>query len=338
MHALVYRRYGAPEVIEPTTLPEPVARPREVVVRVHATAVNSGDQRLRAADFPPGMGLLGRLAAGLFRPRNPVLGADLAGVVESVGGEVTELAPGDRVVGMTGMRMGAHAELCAVSMDHCLVRVADAVPLDHAVSAMFGGQTALTFLEAKAQIQPGERVLVIGASGAVGSACVQVGRLLGARVTAVCSARNAALVRDLGAERVVDYTTTERDQWGEPWDVVLDTVGALSVRACRRLATPRGRIGLIAAGLPQMGLVPWVALTSGQRLLVGPSAESPTYAQRLLDWLQDGEWTPVIDARLPWAEGSAAHARVASGRKRGTVLLSFVDADGAKESVTARSA
>ncbi len=321
MRALVYRRYGGPDVIRTETLPDPVAGPREVVVRVQVAAVNSGDDRLRAAQFPPGMGLLGRLAAGILRPRSPVLGADLAGVVESVGPGVREFSPGDRVVGMTGMRMGGHAELCAVSVDHCLVRVPDAIALDSALSTMFGGLTALTFLGAKARLKRGERVLVYGASGAVGSACVQVARLWGARVTAVCSGRNAELVRALGAERVIDYRTTEVGEIEGRWDVVLDTVGSLPVGTLRRLATARGRIGLIAAGLPQMGLVPWVALTSRQRLLVGPADESPGYTRQLLGWLGDGSWTPVIDSRFALAEGPAAHGRVSSGRKRGSVLL-----------------
>lgn len=326
MNALVYRRYGSPDVIETATLADPTPRPGQVVVRVHVSAVNSGDARLRAADFPPGMQLLGRLAMGPLRPRTRVLGADLAGVVESVGRGVSTFAVGDRVVGMTGMSMGGHAERCAVQADHCLTHVPDAVPLDEAVSTVFGGTTALTFLEGKAALQPGERVLVNGASGAVGTACVQVARQLGASVTGVCSERNAALVRSLGADQIIDYTTTDLERVQERWDVVVDTIGRTPVATWRRLATPRGRIGLIAAGLPQMALAPWVAMTSRQRLLVGVATESPAYVDRLMGWLADGSWQPVIDARYPWTEGAEAHRRVSSGRKCGSVLLMFQDA------------
>ncbi|MCB9698549.1 MAG: alcohol dehydrogenase catalytic domain-containing protein [Alphaproteobacteria bacterium] len=207
MRALVHDQYGPPDVITVGVVADPVPGPREVVVQQRATAVNSGDARLRQRDFPDGMALLGRLVAGWSRPRNRVLGVDVAGVVVACGSAVTELAVGDRVVGMTGMRMGAHAERCVVSVDHCLVRLPDTVSFEDAATLPFGGNTALTYLEAKLAVRPGERVLVIGASGAVGVALVQVARLLGARVTGVCSAASAERVLGLGAERVIAYVS-----------------------------------------------------------------------------------------------------------------------------------
>lgn len=327
MRALVYERFGGPEVITIAERPEREPGRRELVVRVLATAVNSGDARLRAADFPPGMGLLGRLFAGLSGPRQPVLGADVVGVVERVGASVTEFSTGDRVAAMTGMRMGAHAERCVLSADHCTVAVPDGVTAPDALSTIFGGTTALTYLEAKARVQPGERVLVLGASGAVGAATVQVARLLGARVTGVCSGRNAELVRSLGAEEVIDYTQVDVFAGDRRWDVVIDSVGVGTVRQLRQVATPRGRIGLVAAGLPAMLMAPWVGLTSDQRLLVGVADESPVYVTRLLTWLEEGRWTPVIDSTYPWEQGAAAHARVDSRRKRGSVILRFGTGD-----------
>ncbi|MEO0601493.1 MAG: NAD(P)-dependent alcohol dehydrogenase [Myxococcota bacterium] len=323
MNALVVPKYGAPDVVEVRSLPEPSPRRGEIVVRVAATTVNSGDARLRSADFPPGMALLGRLMFGWTGPRSPVLGAELAGVVERVGPGVTTFAVGDRVLAMTGFRMGAHAERCVIAADHCTVRLPDTVPFDVAVTLPFGGTTALTYLRDKARLQSSERILVIGASGAVGAACVQVARLLGARVTGVCSGRNADLVRTLGAERVIDYTTTDPFATDEHWDVVIDTVGRATARQCRALATPTGRIGLVASGLPTLLLAPWVNLTSRQRVLVGPADESPAHVAQLVEWLEQGSWKPVIDGRFGMADAAEAYARVDSQRKVGSVVLTL---------------
>lgn len=323
MNALVVSKYGTPEVVEIASMDDPTPGPGELLVRVAATTVSSGDARIRAARFPPGMALLGRLMFGWSKPRRPVLGVELAGVVETVGRDVTAFAVGDRIVAMTGDRMGAHAECCVIDADHCVVKLPDSVSVEDAVALPFGGTTALTFLKDRANVQPGERVLVIGASGAVGAACVQVARLLGARVTGVCSGANAALVRSLGAERVIDYRTTDPFALGEQWDVVVDTIGKATVRQCRSLATPTGRVALVVAGLPQMLAAAAASLTGRQRMLVGPADESPEHLAQLVAWLEQDAWTPVVDRRVPWRQGAAAHARVDSMRKVGSVILTF---------------
>jgi NADPH:quinone reductase-like Zn-dependent oxidoreductase len=251
-----------------------------------------------------------------------VLGVSVAGVVVETGSDVTEISRGDRVVGMTGSAMGAHAELCALSADHCLVRLSDAVGFEDAAALPFGGTTALTFLEAKLALQPAERLLVIGASGAVGAAAVQVGRLLGARVTGVCSAGNASVVTRLGAERVIDYRSSDVFESGERWDVVLDTVGLAPLSALRRVTAPHGRIGLVVAGVPQMLAGLCLNLSSRVRYRFGPASEDPQYLSRLLQWVDAGAYAPLIDRVLPWERGAEAHARVDSGHKRGSVILS----------------
>jgi NADPH:quinone reductase-like Zn-dependent oxidoreductase len=323
MRALVYDRYGSADVVSVGTVDDPVPGPRDVVLQQRATAVNSGDARLRKADFPDGFGLLGRLAVGWSRPRRRVLGVDVAGVVTEVGSKVTEFAPGDRVVGQTGTRMGAHAERVCVSVDHCLVRLPDAVPFEEAAALPFGGCTALTFLDARLKVQRGERVLVVGASGSVGVASVQVARQLGAHVTGVCSGANEPLVRSLGAEHVIDYTRDDLSTITERWDVVVDTVGHHPVASVRRLATPRGRVGLVAGGIPQMLAGVWANLTSRQHVAFGPADENPAYVERLVGWVAAGEYVPVIHSRHPWEHGAEAHALVDSHHKRGSVVLTF---------------
>lgn len=321
MNALVAPRYGDPDVVELRAIAEPELGPREVVVEVRATTVNSGDARLRAARFPDGMAWLGRVMFGWSAPKRQVLGAELAGVVTAVGTKVSEYVAGDRVLAMTGMRMGAHAERCAVDVDHCVVPLPATVGFVEAVTLPFGGTTALTYLADRAALRSGERVLVIGASGAVGAACVQVARLLGAEVTGVCSGANAGLVRSLGAKDVVDYTRTDLGTLGDRWDVVIDTVGQAKVKHLCGLAASRGRVGLVSAGLPQMLVGAWRNLSTRQRVLFGPAAESPANLSRLVGWLEEGSWRPVIDDRLPLARGAEAHARVDSMRKVGSLVL-----------------
>lgn len=323
MRALVCDRYGPPDVVQLAEVEEPVPGPREVVVQLQAATVNSGDARIRAARFPDGMATLGRLALGWSRPRQRVLGVDVAGIVTATGAEVTGFAVGDRVLGMTGMKMGAHAERCTLSAEHCLVPLPDNVPFEDAVTLPFGGNTALTFLEDRIALQPGERLLVIGASGAVGAACVQIGHLLGAKATGVCSGANAALVTRLGAERVIDYTTEDVFGTDARWDVVIDTIGEAPVSAVCRLAAPGGRIGLVASGLPQMLAGLWIGLTSRKRVVFGPADEKSAHLARLVGWLAAGDYAPVIDTCLPWEQGAEAHARVDSGHKRGSLVLTF---------------
>ncbi len=202
MKAAVVERYGPPEVVSVVDLPDPVAGKGQVLVRVHAATLNSGDARIRGARFPPGFAVPARLALGLRRPRRPVLGVAYSGVVEAVGPGVSGVTVGDEVCGMTGARMGAHAELAAVRADRVCPKPA-AVDHEQAAAILFGGSTARHFLHDL--VGPGKRVLVNGASGAVGSAAVQLARLEGAHVTGVCSDRNADLVRSLGADEVLDH-------------------------------------------------------------------------------------------------------------------------------------
>lgn len=319
MRAAVVRRYGGPEVVRVVDVPDPVPRTGEVLVRVAATTVNSGDARIRGARFPKGFGGLGRLALGLRGPRRVVLGVAFSGTVEAIGtdpssdADASALAVGDRVCGMTGMRMGAHAELVAVPVTK-LVRVPDAVSLDDAAGVLFGGTTALYYLRDRAEVRPGERVLVIGASGAVGTNAVQLAKHLGAEVTAVASARNATLLAELGADRVVDYRATPVETLGERFDVVLDAVGLLSPATGRPLLAEGGRLLLAVATLGQ-------TITARGQVKAGSSAERPEDFATLLGFVADGRLRVVLEPALPLERIAEAHARVDSGRKVGNLVV-----------------
>ena len=310
MRAAVVDRYGPPEAVRLTDVPDPVPRASEVLVRVVATAVTAGDARIRAARFPRGFAVPGRLALGLRGPRRPILGGVFSGVVEAVGARVTGLAPGDEVCGMTGARMGAHAELVAVPAQRAVSKPAELTHED-AAGVLFGGTTALHYLRDKAHLARGRSVLVNGASGAVGTNAVQLAKHLGATVTAVCSGRNADLVRGLGADAVVDHTRTPLNG---RYDVVLDAVGTLSTASGRRLLTDDGVLLLAVASLGE------TVLARG-RVKAGPAPERAADFRYLLERVAKGELTVVVEDVLGLDAIVDAHRRVDSGRKVGNLVV-----------------
>lgn len=311
MKAAVVERYGPPEVVSVRDVPDPVAGRGQVLVRVHATAVTSGDARIRGRHFPPGFALPARLAIGWRGPRRSVLGVVYSGVVEAVGAGVTGVAVGDEVCGMTGARMGAHAELVAVRADRLCAKPAG-VDHEQAAAILFGGSTARHFLGDL--VGPGKRVLVNGASGAVGSAAVQLAHLAGAHVTGTCSDRNADLVRSLGAEEVVDHARQRVAELPERYDVVLDTVGNLDRRSGRRLLATGGVLVLAAAGLVD------TVLARGN-VRAGVSSEDPESFSWWLERIAAGEVRAVVDRTLPLSGIVEAHRIVDSGRKVGNLVV-----------------
>ncbi|GAA1971013.1 NAD(P)-dependent alcohol dehydrogenase [Isoptericola halotolerans] len=313
MRAAIVQRYGPPDVVTVRDVPTPVPGRGEVLVRVHAAAVTSADARLRGARFPAGFGPLARLAVGLRGPRRPILGGVYSGVVEQVGAEVTDLSPGDRVAGMTGTRLGTHAELVAVPSARAVALPAGVTDEDGA-AVLFGGTTAWHYLRRRATVAPGSRVLVTGAAGAVGTSAVQIARHLGATVTAMTSTPNLDLVARLGADHVIDRTTTAPVDVAGRFDVVVDTVGALNLRTGRRLIAPDGVLLLIAASLGQ-------TLASVGRVRSGPAPEKPADVAELLRLVADGVLSPVVTAVVGLDELAAAHARIDAGHKVGNIVL-----------------
>lgn len=320
MKAIVCPRYGGPEVLEFRDVPMPEPKADEVRIKVTATSVTSGDSRMRAARFPPGLGLIARPFLGFRGPRQPILGTELAGIVDAVGAGVTRYRPGDAVMAFPGGKMGCHAEYRCVAETGPIALKPEGLSFANAATLCFGGSTALHFLEVAA-VAPGDRVLVIGASGAVGSALVQLARHRGAHVTAVCSARNADLVRGLGAEAVIDYATT--DFLGDPgaYDVIFETVGSITTRDALPLLRPHGRFVAIAAGLPDMLAMIGAPGRGGRRVIAGPATEKPEYVRQLADLTVSGVLRPVVDGTYASDAIAAAHAYVDTGRKRGSVAV-----------------
>jgi NADPH:quinone reductase-like Zn-dependent oxidoreductase len=313
MRAAIAERYGGPEVVQVVEVPRPQPKAGDVLVQVKAAAVTSGDARIRGANFPPGFGPLARLALGITRPRRPVLGGAFSGVVEEIGSAVTGFEPGDEVCGMSGTKMGAHAEYLVVDAKR-LVRKPPGVSHEQAAGVLFGGTTALHFVRERASIGPGTTVLVNGASGAVGTNAVQLARHFGATVTGVSSAANAALVRELGAADVIDHTSVDLASIDERFDVVVDTVGNLSIGSGRRLLADGGVLLLVVAGL-------WDTIRARGNVRAGPSKERAADFELLLQLVAGGELQVVVDRVYDLDQIVDAHRHVDTGHKVGNVIV-----------------
>lgn len=315
MKAIVYTQYGEPGVLQLTEVEKPLPKDNEILLRVKATAVNSGDWRLRKAD-PFGV----RLFFGLMKPKRNILGSVFSGEVESVGKEVTRFKAGDKVFGHTDMRFGAYAEYMVLPETGSLALKPEGLTHTEAAVIPFGGAAAYHFIK-KAAIKPGQKVLVYGASGAVGSAAVQLAKYFGARVTGVCSTANVDLVKSLGADSVIDYTQEDFTENGEVYDVIMDTVNKAPFSRSLKAMKSDGLLILSAAGMAEMLKGLWTSMTSGRKVLIGVithTAEDISFLKMLAEM---GKLKPVIDRTFTLEEMAAAHAYVEKGHKRGNVAI-----------------
>ena len=322
MKAFVYERYGPPEVLELKVVEKPVPKDDEVLIKIHAATVTSGDWRVRSLHVPAGFGLMVRLALGITKPRQPILGSELAGVVESVGKNVSRFKIGDPVFAFSDTRMGCHAEYNCMPQDGAVVLKPPSLRYEEAAALSFGGTTALDFLR-RGKLQRGEGVLVNGASGGVGTAVVQLARHLGAQVTGVCSSTNMEWVKSLGASRVIDYTQEDFTKNGETYDVIVDTVGTAPFARCKASLKDKGRLLLVLAGLPQMLQAPWVSMFSNKKVIAGPVSVKPEDLRFLAELAEAGEFKPVMDRRYPFEQLVEAHRYVDTGRKKGNVVITM---------------
>ena len=322
MKAMVYERYGPPEVLQLKEVEKPVPKDNEVLIKIHATTVTSGDCRVRSLNVPAGFGLIMRLIFGFSKPKQPILGTELAGVIESVGKDACKFKVGDPVFAFGDAAMGCYAEYKCMPQDGAVALKPPNLTFDEAAALSFGEVTALDFLK-RAKLQRGEKVLINGASGGVGSAAVQLARHFGAEITAVCSSANVDLVKSLGASHVIDYTKVDFANNGETYDVIVDTVGTAPYSRSKASLKRGGRLLMVLAGLPDMLQAPWVALTSDKKVIAGPVATRPEDLRFLAGLAEAGEFKPVIDRRYPFEQIAQAHRYVDTGRKKGNVIITL---------------
>jgi NADPH:quinone reductase-like Zn-dependent oxidoreductase len=322
MRAAVCRAYGSPDVVRIEEVARPEPKSNEVLIRIRATTVSSGDWRVRSLTVPKGMGLMVRAVFGFTRPRNPIFGTELAGEIEAVGPSVTMFKAGDAVVGYPTFPNGCHAEYRTMRESDRIVAKPARLSYEEAAAMCFGGATALDFLRDRAKLQAGEDLLVVGASGTLGSAAVQLAKYFGARVTGVCSTANVELVRSIGADRVIDYTREDYRSGGTAYNVIFDAVGGASFQTHETLLKPNGRLLLLAAGLPDM-LSAIGGKRDGKRVFAGPAKERLEHLTFLGNLVEAGAYRPVIDQVFPFDRIAHAHARVETGRKRGSVVVTI---------------
>lgn len=315
MPAVVYEQYGAPDVLHLKQVSKPTPKPNEVLIKIHATTVTSGDWRLRAGDP-----YVIRLIFGFFKPGNPILGHELAGVVEAVGENVTKFKVGDRVFGSTGFGSGTYAEYICMKETGGLSVMPNNINFDQAAAVPVGALTALHFLK-QVDIKPGKKVLIYGASGSVGSFAVQIAKYFGAHVTAVCSTGNIQMVKDLGADAVIDYTKTDIFQSGQQYDVVFDCVDKMSLSASLKLVAKGGAFVSVGANPVLFANQFFNGLLGRPKVLTGTSKDSATDMALIKDLIEQGHITPAIDRTYPLAEIPQAHAYVQQGHKKGNVVI-----------------
>lgn len=315
MRAIVNIEYGAADVLKLKEIEKPIPKENELLIRILATAVNSADWRMRQAD-PWAI----RLFWGLTKPRKHILGGVLSGKIEAVGANVNKFKVGDEVFGSTGVGFGAYAEYKCLPEDAILSIKPDNISHSEASAVPFGGTTAMHFLR-KAAIKPGQKVLVYGASGAIGTATVQLAKYFGAEVTGVCSSSNFEMVKSIGADKVIDYNKEDFTKNGETYDVIFESVNKLSFGDSIKSVKKNGILILSAAGFSQMLMGAWTSMTSSRKIITGVTKQRTEDIIFLKTLIEKGNYKPTIDRSFSLEQMVNAHQYVEQGHKKGNVTI-----------------
>ena len=321
MKAIVYAQYEPPDVLHLEEVEKPTPKDNEVLIKIHATTVTSGDCRLRKAD-PFAV----RFFNGLTKPKKvTILGNELSGDIEALGKDVTQFKNGDQVFGQAGIKLGANAEYICLPEDGALALKPTNMTYEEAAAIPFGSNTALHFLK-KGNIQSGHNLLIYGASGSLGTAAVQLAKYFGADVTGICSTTNLELVKSLGADKVIDYTTEDFTKSGFTYDIIFDTVGKSPFSGCVKLLKPNG----IYLRAVHMSLAPivqglWTTNTSGKKVIGGIATERKENLLFLKQLIEAGTLKQVIDKCYPFEQAAEAHRYVDKGHKKGNVVLTVAE-------------
>ena len=320
MKAFVCTKYGPPEVLELKEVEKPAPRDHEVLVKVSATTVTAGDARVRSFTVPRSFWLPARLTLGLSKPKKAILGMVVAGEIESVGKAVTHVKKGDQICAYDLTRLSAYAEYACVPETCAMAFKPSNITYEEAAAIPFGGITALYFLK-QGKIHSGQHVLIYGASGSVGTFAVQLAKYFGAEVTGVCSTTNVALVKSLGADKVIDYTQEDFTRSGETYDIIFDTVGKSSLSGCLRALKQEGVYLQAVAGPAQLVQMRWASMRSGKTLIGGTAPLKTEDLRYLTELVEAGKIKPVIDRSYPLEQMVEAHRYVDQGYKKGNVVI-----------------
>ena len=325
MQAIVHTKYGPPDELQLMEVEKPVPGNNEVLIKIHATTVTTTDCNARNFTFvPESFMFFARLMFGFKKPRINILGIDLAGEIEAIGKNVKLFKAGDQVFGSPGTKFGGHAEYCCVPENGALaIKPAD-LSWEKAASVSLAGNTALFFIRDLAKIQAGQKILIHGASGAIGTFAVQLAKYYGAEVTGVCSASNAGMVKSLGADKVIDYTKEDFTKSDKRYDFVFDVVGKTTFSQCKGILKPKGIYLENMMEIKDFLKVLWTSITGGKKIKGGVSAERAENLNFFVELIDSGKLKPVIDKVYPLEKTAEAFRYVEQGHKKGNVIISII--------------
>ena len=323
MKAIVYTKYGPPEVLQLKEVEKPIPRDNEVLVKINATSVTAADVIDRSFNFPSYLWLFARMSLGLTKPKNPIPGFELAGEIESVGKNVKLYKKGDNVFASTfEFGFGCYAEYKCLNEKGTLARKPINMTFQEAATVPLGGLTALSFLRDRAHIQRGQSILINGASGSVGTYAVQLAKYYGAEVTGVCSTSNLEMVKSLGSDKVIDYKIEDFTNSGETYDVIFDAVNKSSFSYCKNSLKKRG---IYLATFPTVVFLfqmLWTSVIGNKKVISGEASEKAEDLNFLKDLIEEGKIKAVIDRSYPLEQIEEAHSYVEQGHKKGNVGIS----------------
>lgn len=323
MKAIVYQKYGPPDVLKLKEVAKPAPKDNEVLIRIFATTVTSADSRLRSLTVPLGFGIVMRLVFGINGPRKKILGQELAGEIESIGKNVKLFNVGEQVFGSSD-NMACYAEYVRVPENGAIVSKPLNMTYEEAASVPFGALSALVYLRDFGKIKNGQKVLINGASGCLGTHAVQLAKYFGAEVTGVCSTANLELVKSLGADKTIDYTKENFTKNGETYDIIFDTVDKISFSSSKNSLKQNGRLLLAVAGLPLYFQMLWRSMfggKTGKKIVAGPANFTKKDLSFIKELIEAGNIKSVIDRQYPLEQIAEAHRYVDKGHKKGNVVI-----------------
>lgn len=321
MKAIITTAYGTPEVFKLNTIPKPKAKPNEVLVKIYASSVTKADTMMRT-----GKPYIGRLMIGLTKPKNPIWGTGFSGVIEALGSNVTKFKVGDKVFGENIENMGTYAEYVTVPEDGIIAPLPETLSFEEAAGMCDGGITSLNFLTNLGNIKPGQKVLINGASGSLGTAAVQIAKHFGAEVTGVCSTKNVKMVKELGADYVIDYNKYDFTLNNNMYHLIYDTVGVRSFHECRAALTENGIYASPVLGVTLLGNMLVSSIFGKKKAKFSatgalPKKETKRLLQKLLEIINAGNLKGILDRSYPLEQLAKAHEYVDTGHKKGNVVL-----------------
>ncbi|WP_346864116.1 NAD(P)-dependent alcohol dehydrogenase [uncultured Draconibacterium sp.] len=321
MKAIICTKYGTPEVLKMVEVDKPVPKNNEVLIKIHATTVNGADARIRGAVFPSIFNFPVKLAMGFKGPRKKILGVELAGTIEKIGTGVTRFKVGDEIFASTGANFGAHAEYICLAETAEMTHKPSNMSFEEAAAVPHCALAALYFLK-KGKIQPGQKVLIHGAAGGIGTFAVQIAKTMGALVTGVCSTSGIEMVKSIGADKVIDYTRENISNYDDTYDVIFDTVGKSSIPECLEVLNENGQyLSAVHLELSRMLEGIKASLTSNKKVIGGVASYTVENLNYLKNLIEAGKLKTVIDKQYSFHQMVEAHTYVDTGHKKGHVII-----------------